>query len=125
MAYTKGQFQELFNEFLKHEMELLNVKRGEYTEDGEADSLQNFRQVAAFEGRSPEEVCFTYIMKHMQSLQRAVSTGEYINAWWSEEQGVEGIKQRIADIRNYLLLLAAIMDDKSVVNATSEGAYRE
>lgn len=112
MAYTKGQFQELFNEFLEHEMELLNVKRGEYTEDGEADSLQNFRQVAAFEGRSPEEVCLTYIIKHMQSLQRAVSTGDYDYSWWQECQGVEGIKQRIADIRNYLLLLAAILDDK-------------
>lgn len=112
MAYTKGQFQELFNEFLEHEQELLNIKRGEYTQDGDADSLQNFRQVAAFEGRRPEEVCLTYIIKHMQSIQRAVSTGEYINAWWSEEQGVEGIKQRIADIRNYMLLLAAILDDK-------------
>lgn len=65
MAYTKGQFQELFNEFLEHEMELLNVKRGEYTEDGDTNSLQNFRQVAAFEGRRPEEVCFTYIVNRI------------------------------------------------------------
>ncbi len=112
MGYSERRFYELYSEFLEHEMKLLDVKRDEYTEDGEADSLQNFRQVAAFEGRSPEEVCLTYIIKHMQSLQRAVSTGEYINDWWSEERGVEGIKQRIADIRNYMLLLAAILDDK-------------
>ena len=112
MSYSERRFYELYSEFAQHEQELLNIKRGEYTQDGDADSLQNFRQVAAFEGRRPEEVCLTYIIKHMQSLQRAVSTGEYINAWWSEEQGVEGIKQRIADIRNYMLLLAAILDDK-------------
>ena len=112
MNYTKARFNELYKEFLEKESELLNLKRDEYVPDGEEDCIENFRIAASFEGRRPEEVCMTYLMKHLQSIQRAVTTEKYDFAWWSEGQGVEGTKQRIADSRNLLMLLAAIMDDK-------------
>ena len=68
MSYSERRFYELYSEFAQHEQELLNIKRGEYTQDGDADSLQNFRQVAAFEGRRPEEVCLTYIIPAIDSI---------------------------------------------------------
>jgi len=112
MGYSKARFEELYQELLEHEAQLLNLKRGEYTSQGEDDCLQNFRQVAAFEGRRPEQVCMTYVLKHIQSIQRAVDTERYDFTWWQEGTGVEGLKQRIADARNFLALLAGILDDK-------------
>jgi hypothetical protein len=47
-------------------------------------------------------------MKHVQSIALAVRTGKYAWAW--ETEGGEGLKQRIADARNYLLLLAACLE---------------
>jgi len=113
MRYSSDRFAELFDEFVGEERKLLNIKRSEYTSDGSEDCLQNFKQVGDFLGKEPEEVCMVYIIKHLQSIQRAVDTGEYDFSWWSEDRGVEGLKQRIADIRNYLLLLAAILDEKA------------
>ena len=110
-GYSKSQFNLLYQEFLEHEADLLNIKREEYTDSGEDDCLQNFRDVAAFEGRSPEAVCMTYILKHIQSIQRAVNSGNADAEWWKGD--VEGLKQRIADARNFLVLLAAILDDKN------------
>jgi len=49
-----------------------------------------------------------YRLKHIQSISHAVRT-EY-NWCWQTEQGHEGLKQRIADARNYLLLLAACLE---------------
>ena len=110
--YTKDLFVKLVEEFQQQEAKLLKIKRGEYTRASQGDTLANFRQVAAFEGRRPAETCLTYIFKHIQSLQQAVASDSYDFTWWGEEKGVEGIKQRIADARNFLLLLAAIMDDE-------------
>lgn len=116
MGYSKKRFEELHAELVVHERELLSLKRGEYTEADE-DCISNFRQLADFEGRSPEEVCLTLTIKHIQSIQRAISTGAYSFSWWNEKTGSEGLKQRIADARNYLALLAAVLDDKEMKKA--------
>ena len=105
--YTKAMFTKLVEEFNRAEADLLGVKRDEYASDKEV--LMNFDQVSAFEGRRPEELCMTLILKHVQSIQLAVSTGKW-NWLWINGKGREGMKQRIADVRNYLILLAAIMD---------------
>lgn len=111
MGYPRDRFYELYSEFLQREKALLSFKRDEYTPDGEEDCLANFRQIAVFEDRTPEQVCMTHTMKHIQSIMRAINTGRYHFAW--EVDGGEGLKQRIADARNYLALLAAILDEKS------------
>lgn len=106
---TKDRFEELREEFLEHEARILDWKRGEYSPN--EDRLQNFREVAAFLNKRPAEVALTYLMKHIQSITLAVRTGSY-NWTWNTEGG-EGLKQRIVDARNYLLLLAACLEEES------------
>lgn len=106
---TPQQFENLRDEFLTHEARILDWKRGEYAPND--DRLQNFREVAAFFGQRPAEVALTYLMKHIQSIALAVRTGNYAWAWTKE--GGEGLKQRFADARNYLLLLAACLEEES------------
>lgn len=109
--YSTERFTDLVSEFTSVEASLLKIKRSEYTQE-EDDCLQNFRQVGDFLGLEPEMVCLVYLTKHFQSIQRAVESGEYSFSWWDEQGNVEGLKQRISDLRNYLLLLSAILDEK-------------
>lgn len=106
---TPEQFESLRDEFLVHEAKILDWKRGEYSSND--DRLQNFREVAAFMGLRPAEVALTYLMKHIQSITLAVRYGKYSWTWTTE--GGEGLKQRIADARNYLLLLAACLEEEN------------
>jgi len=104
---TPEQFENLREEFLSHEAKILDWKRGEYSPN--EDRLQNFREVAGFLDQRLAEVALSYLLKHIQSIALAVRTEKY--AWaWETNRGGEGLKQRIADARNYLLLLAACLE---------------
>jgi len=109
---TSIEFENLRDEFLTKESAILEWKRGEYT-SGE-DRLQNFREVAGFLGQRPAEVALSYLMKHIQSITRAVRTGSYVWDW--NQKGGEGLKQRFVDARNYLLLLAACLEEEAGIN---------
>ena len=104
--FTPARFENLVKEFQEQEAKILSHKGNEYSD--QEDRLLNFREVAEFLGRSPAEVALAYLMKHVQSIALAVKTGKYAWAW--ETEGGEGLKQRIADARNYLLLLAACLE---------------
>lgn len=104
------QFENLVSKFLTREGSLMSYKAGEYS-DG-SDRLLNFRQVAAFLNMRPSEVALSYLLKHIQSIGLAVQSKKY--AWTWETESGEGLKQRIADARNYLLLLAACLDEETV-----------
>ena len=106
---TPERFENLREEFLSHEAKILDWKRGEYSPN--EDRLLNFRQVAEFEGRTMAEVALTWLLKHKQSIALAVRSADYTWAW--ETEGGEGLKQRIADARNYLLLLAACLEEEN------------
>jgi hypothetical protein len=105
---TPDQFEILRDEFLVREARILDWKAGEYTAN--RDRLLNFKQVAEFLNQRPAEVALAYLLKHVQSITLAVRTGHY--AWTWETEGGEGLKQRIADARNYLLLLAACLEEE-------------
>lgn len=109
MSTSAAQFMELRDEFNEQELRLIGIKKEEYATDD--DRLLNFRQIAAFEGRTMSQVAATYFLKHIQSITRVVqSRGPY--AWcWVTPGGGEGLKQRIADARLYLLLLAACIEE--------------
>lgn len=108
------EFQAICEKFFAEETKLLGIKRQAYAGGDQADVLTNFKQVGAFEGRKPEEVCLTLILKHIQSIQKTVSSGKYISPEFIDStDGTEGFWQRIADARNYLLLLAALIKDSS------------
>lgn len=114
---TNEHFEEIREEFLEHESKILDWKRGEYAPND--DRLQNFREVAALTGLRLSEVALIWLLKHIQSIALAVRTGNYVWAWTTE--GGEGLKQRIADARNYLLLLAACLEEES--RAASRGCF--
>ena len=109
---TPQQFENLRDEFLTREARILDWKRGEYSLN--EDRLQNFREVAALTGLRMTEVALIWLLKHIQSIALAVRTGNYTWAWTTE--GGEGLKQRIADARNYLLLLAACLEEEGGQN---------
>ena len=105
--FTPARFEQLVKEFQEQEAKILSHKGNEYSD--QEDRLLNFREVAEFLGRSPAEVALAYLLKHIQSIALAVKTGKYAWAW--ETEGGEGLKQRIADARNYLLFLAACLEE--------------
>lgn len=105
---TPEQFENLRDDFLTHESSLMYQKRNEYA--SKEDRLQNFREVAEFMGWKMSEVALAYLLKHIQSITVAVRSGEY-SFVWKTDQG-EGLKQRIADARNYLILLAACLEEE-------------
>jgi len=108
------QFNSLIGEFKDKEQQILDWKAGEYSDD--TDRLQNFREIAEFMGDkpvkiTPEMLAFLYAMKHIQSIKNALVEGK-VNWCWEDENG-EGTKQRLADIRNYMLLLAACLEEET------------
>lgn len=108
---TNKEFATLCNDLTANEQSILNWKVKDYTDaQDDTDRLQNFKEVAAFIGLKPSEVALTYLLKHVQSIALAVKN-EHYNWTWETKDG-EGLKQRIADARNYLLLLAACIEDE-------------
>ncbi len=109
-SYSQEQFDALVAEFEAHEKEILNIKRGEYASTD--DRIQNFREIAAFNGTSPEQEIWSQLMKHIQGVKNAYTRAP-LEFCWQKESGGEGLKQKIADSRNMLLLLAARLDERS------------
>lgn len=105
--YTASRLEALCKEFLEKEQKLMNWKADEYTDDND-DRIKNFKMVADFLRIKPSQVALTYLLKHIQSITLAVDGKPFEWAWETKEG--EGLKQRIADARNYLLLLAACID---------------
>ena len=102
------EFNALATDFNVKEIEILKWKAGEYC-DG-ADRLMNFRQIAELMDIKMSEVALLYLMKHIQSIVLAVKEDKVKWVW--ETEGGEGTKQRISDARNYLILLAACIQQE-------------
>jgi len=109
--YVREDLNCLIREFQTYERRLHDLKQEEYVRT-DVNCFANFDAVSKFMNMLPEQVCMIYLMKHIQSLQNAIVTGKYEFVWTQDVTNVEGLKQRIADIRNYLLLLAGILDRK-------------
>lgn len=104
----RDKFERVKQEFDNHDNALLNVKRSEYA--NEDDVLVNFKEVARMTGLTPEKYCSVLLSKHFHAILRAVDLGTY--KWiWADELG-EGLKQRISDLRNFAVLLAALIEER-------------
>jgi len=103
-------FEKLCIEFEEKEAELRALKGKEYATD---DVLSAIYKISLFTGIPASKVCMVLLLKHIQGLSKAVSENN-VKSWCWEANGVEGLKQRIADARNYLLLLAAYLEDSSI-----------
>lgn len=85
---------------------LLHVKGSEYAQaDIEDNRLNNFERVAERVASTPPKVLMTYLLKHIDSIEKWVRTGT---------EGTEGITGRIADARNYLDLLYGMVEHGSM-----------
>lgn len=103
--------QNIREDMLSKESELLDIKGGEYGAD--FDRLLNFKEIGDFLDMRATEVCLVLLLKHIQSITLAVKSGNYHFRWyWNDTNNNDGLKQRIADARNYLLLLAACIEDE-------------
>ena len=83
--------------------EILGIKGKDYTiGNQDSDKLFNFREVAKMTGRTALEVLSVYWLKHVYAIMAFVKTGT---------DGAEPIRLRIADARNYLDLMDAMITD--------------
>ena len=112
MRYDPKRFDQLVNEFRAKEDAIMNWKGAEYTEG--VDRLQNFREIAQFMGMPVSEVALLLMLKHVQGIKKQVLEHSFVWEW--ETDSGEGLKQRFADVRNYLLLLAAALDEEAENN---------
>ena len=87
----------------EEENRLMKVKGEEYTVSDE-DKFKNFKSIGDRMSLSAEQVCLTYLLKHMDSIRNYVLTGSEVSE--------EPITGRIQDARNYLLLLGGIIEEK-------------
>ncbi len=108
MIYTSEQLAALVKQFVEVEADLLKIKEADYAVSRQ-DRLIQFRQIAEMESRTMSSVACTLLLKHVQSLVLAAQTQEF--HWgWENLHGGEGLKQKIADARNYLMLAAACFE---------------
>lgn len=108
--YGGAHSESILEEFLRKEAPLRQAKRRDYASD--ADPLSNFRAVGQMCDLRPEQVAYVYALKHIQAIGKAVMEGSWRESWsWETTGGSEGLKQRIADARAYLLLLAEILEE--------------
>ena len=95
-------FFEWADEQHKIEMKLCKMKGHEYTMN-DIDKLKNFKFIAERLKDTPEKVAMVYLLKHMDSITNYVLEGV--------EASDESIEGRFHDVRNYALLLHAIIKE--------------
>jgi lysyl-tRNA synthetase class I len=86
-------FIEIVKKQVEVERSILETKGKDYTMENE-DRLYNFKLVAELVGITPKQVLMVYWLKHVLSI---LSHSKGL-------QETEPIEQRIADVRNYMLL---------------------
>lgn len=101
----------LWDNILGNAERVMGAKARDYT--GDDDRLANFRRRAqVLEVETPAVVAGD-LTKHVDCLVQAAISPERGGAWsWETRDGGEGLKQRIADSINYLLLLAAAFEER-------------
>lgn len=100
---TQDQFKQLLDSMEAEEHATILGKGAEYTR-GQADRLASFKETAGFAGIEPRQVCLIYMNKHWQSLCNFVATGK-VNS-------NEDVTGRIMDLRVYLALMRAIIQEE-------------
>ena len=89
------EFENLIEDILSKEAALRDIKGKEYG-DG-YDRLLNFKEIANFTGLKEVDVCFLYLMKHIQSIGLAIKDREYKNKWYWNDKTYEG-QSAIVDV---------------------------
>ena len=112
-----SEFETLLKVMESEEHAVVVGKGKEYTR-GQEDRLASFKEIAAFSGVRPEQVCLIFMAKHWQSLANYVKT--------EQTHSSETVQSRIMDLRVYLALMRAIVEEKQQEElATREEHKRE
>tara|TARA_R100000805_G_C3608507_1_gene108983 strand:+ start:1130 stop:1459 length:330 start_codon:yes stop_codon:yes gene_type:complete len=85
------------------ELKIMKDKGFEYTIN-DKDKLKNFKHIGERMKLRPEQVAMVYLLKHMDSVTNYVNEGI--------EASDEPIEGRLMDIRNYCLLLGALIKEQ-------------
>lgn len=107
----KADFQNLITEQFTALQTLTATKGEEYAGAGNDDQHANFNRQAEKLGMPPEKVLMVYLSKHQDAIDNYVRTGAALS---------EPIEGRIDDAILYLLLLKAMIRDRTVI-ATAAG----
>jgi len=99
---TKEEFNLIATNIIQQEQDLLRKKRAEYTQSD--DVLDNFKRIALELDINSKKVWSVFFKKHIDSITNYVKTNI---------THTEPILGRIMDARNYLLLLAAMVQEES------------
>jgi len=98
---NQDEFEEVFEHMIGASRDVLVEKAREYANDG--DRMHNFKRAAGLSGRTPEQMCWGFNIKHLVSITDMVESGEsYPEEKWDEKLG---------DALNYLILLKALITE--------------
>lgn len=98
MTYQK--LKETVNRLFEDCKKVIKGKGRSYS--SREDELANFKGIAKLLGISPEQVCLVYLTKHIYSIYSIVR---------GEVYDTEGLRSRIIDAINYLVLLNALHEE--------------
>mgnify|MGYP001290536752 CR=1 FL=1 len=110
------EFLAIMKRMIENEEKIMCCKGMEYTSgDLKTDRLANFYRIAKELDQDPKVVCYIYAKKHWDSITNYVKCGkEYSN---------EKISGRINDLRNYMILLNAIIIEQNK-ELSNEGVHQ-
>ncbi len=101
---TTEEFQRVVEQRLEKTRATLAAKADEYAR---ADRLSNFKKIAAFRDKTPEEVCMALVAKHFAALDDFVADLDrgvvQPEARWDEKVG---------DIVAYIILMESLVQER-------------
>jgi len=108
---TRAEFDVLIESDLNAYLRgLRDEKEAEYANG--ADTLLNFHLAGPFLGLTPAQYAMVLLTKHVQGIAKQVMAGNWRWAYHTEDGG-EGLKQRLADLKNYADLLFALLSEEA------------
>ena len=98
---NQKELDELMEKMIVEEKAIMNRKGPDYTDDN-LDRLANFKETAKKYGMAPLQALGVHFEKHYSTFIK-FSKGRELTG--------EGIKSKISDMRNYLLLARALIEE--------------
>lgn len=108
---THDEWNVFAEKFVQGMKDLLVAKGKDYN-DGTADRLQNFKNIAAETGVSPQQAALVLCAKHWDAIKRHCR-GHLCTT--------EPLEQRLLDVANYMVLIAGLERDR-IRKEGSDGA---
>jgi hypothetical protein len=99
---TNQKFKELIQKATQNSVDTLTKKNADYA-DASTDALSNFKESAVFAGVTPVQSCMVLIGTKLSRLRNLMLN--------DKKPRNEAIEDTILDMRNYLIILEALIQD--------------